>query len=389
MTIRRNISFPLENLRVEEEAVDDEGNTVMKKRKLTADEIEILVMDAARLVQIDNLLDRKPSQLSGGQQQRVAIARALVKKPRVLLLDEPLSNLDARLRIQTREEIRRLQRTTGITTVFVTHDQEEAMSICDEIVVMKNGLEQQKDAPQDVYNNPVNLFVAQFLGTPPINVFDGQIRDNALFVGKDRLWDITEEMARSASRIKQVVPVLKVTAKFASEEEKSLDVIGKDVVCKIEPGHGYTEVQTNPVNIIPGHDFEYISKDLNALVPANVMDELLNGIDLSKAGQCRIKMELGKAKKVSNSVILDQDVYVAVRPEGFVVGRDGSLSAFVEQIETLGRDISIIGTHPNCVKPTFKAIVDADTPVSLGQIKLGVKKNKCFVFTKYTEERIL
>ena len=119
------------------------------------------------------------------------------------------------------------------------------------------------------------------------------------------------------------------------------------------------------------------------------MDELLNGIDLSKAGQCRIKMELGKAKKVSNSVILDQDVYVAVRPEGFVVGRDGSLSAFVEQIETLGRDISIIGTHPNCVKPTFKAIVDADTPVSLGQIKLGVKKNKCFVFTKDTEERIL
>ena len=389
MTIRRNISFPLENLRVEEEVVDDEGNTVMKKRKLTADEINILVTDAARLVQIDNLLDRKPSQLSGGQQQRVAIARALVKKPRVLLLDEPLSNLDARLRLQTREEIRRLQRTTGVTTVFVTHDQEEAMSICDEIVVMKNGLEQQKDAPQEVYNNPVNLFVAQFLGNPPINVFDGQIRDNALFIGKDKLWDITEEMARSASRIKQVVPVLNVTAQFADGQEKTLDVIGKDVICKVEPGHGYTEVETNPFHPIRGHEAEYISKELNVFVPANVMEELIKDVDLEKAGQCKLKLELGKAKKVSNSVILDQDVYVAVRPEGFSVGRDGCLSVFVEQIETLGRDISIVGTHPNCVKPTFKAIVDADTPVTPGQMKLGIKKNKCFVFTKDTEERIL
>ena len=111
--------------------------------------------------------------------------------------------------------------------------------------------------------------------------------------------------------------------------------------------------------------------------------------NLEKADQCKLKLELNKDKKVSNSVILDQDVYVAVRPEGFSVGRDGCLSVFVEQIETLGRDISIVGTHPNCVKPTFKAIVDADTPVTPGQMKLGIKKNKCFVFTKDTEERIL
>ena len=112
------------------------------------------------MVQIDEYLDRKPSELSGGQQQRVAIARALVKKPRVLLLDEPLSNLDARLRLKTREEIRRIQRDVGITTVFVTHDQDEAMSICDEIVVMKDGVAQQIGAPQDIYRDPANLFVA-------------------------------------------------------------------------------------------------------------------------------------------------------------------------------------------------------------------------------------
>ena len=134
-------------------------------------------------------MDRKPSEMSGGQQQRVAIARALVKMPRVLLLDEPLSNLDARLRLQTREEIRRIQRETGITTIFVTHDQEEAMSISDEIVVMKLGVVQQIGAPQDVYDNPANLFVAKFLGTPPINVFEGKVQGGKLYLGEDCVLD--------------------------------------------------------------------------------------------------------------------------------------------------------------------------------------------------------
>ena len=119
----------------------------------------------AKLVQLDHLMDRKPKALSGGQQQRVAIARALVKKPEVLLLDEPLSNLDAKLRVETREEIRRIQQEVGITTIFVTHDQEEAMSISDRIAVMEKGVVQQFEVPQKMYLNPGNLFVAQFLGT--------------------------------------------------------------------------------------------------------------------------------------------------------------------------------------------------------------------------------
>ncbi len=171
MTVRQNIIFPLENLKGED--------------RLTKEQMQERAMEAARLVQIDGFMDRRPSELSGGQQQRVAIARAMVKMPRVLLLDEPLSNLDARLRLQTREEIRRIQRETGITTVFVTHDQEEAMSISDVIVVMKEGVLQQMGRPQDVYDNPVNLFVAKFLGTPPINVFEGEVRDNTLFIGGD------------------------------------------------------------------------------------------------------------------------------------------------------------------------------------------------------------
>ncbi len=169
MTVKQNILFPLQNLKGAD--------------KLPKEEMLNRAYEAAKLVQIDELMERKPSELSGGQQQRVAIARALVKMPKVLLLDEPLSNLDARLRLQTREEIRRIQKETGITTIFVTHDQEEAMSISDMIVVMKLGVLQQIGKPQDVYDDPANLFVAKFLGTPPINVFRGQVTGGKLYIG--------------------------------------------------------------------------------------------------------------------------------------------------------------------------------------------------------------
>lgn len=176
LTVEQNIIFPLQNLK--------------GKDKLSRSEMKARALEAARLVQIESLMERKPAELSGGQQQRVAIARALVKMPRVLLLDEPLSNLDARLRLQTREEIKRIQRETGITTVFVTHDQEEALSISDLIVVMKDGVPQQAGKPQEVYDQPVNLFVARFLGTPPINVFEGEIRDGELYIGNDRVMSV-------------------------------------------------------------------------------------------------------------------------------------------------------------------------------------------------------
>ena len=157
----------------------------LKLRKTPKDEINRRVTEAAKILDIEHLLDRKPKALSGGQRQRVALGRAIVREPKVFLMDEPLSNLDARLRLQTREEIRKIQRATKITTVFVTHDQEEAMSISDMIVVMKDGVVQQIGKPQNVYDSPVNLFVAKFLGTPPINVFEGQIRGGSLYIGEN------------------------------------------------------------------------------------------------------------------------------------------------------------------------------------------------------------
>ncbi len=214
LTVKQNILFPLQNLKGDQ--------------KLSKEEALKRAREAADLVQIGDLMDRKPSELSGGQQQRVAIARALVKAPRVLLLDEPLSNLDARLRLQTREEIKRIQRETGVTTVFVTHDQEEAMSISDIIVVMKEGVVQQVGEPQKVYDDPDNLFVAKFLGTPPINVFDGSVSGGSLYIGSEKVLDdvnVPDRPVVVGLRPEGFVP--DENGRF-SGKLKSVEVMGRD-----------------------------------------------------------------------------------------------------------------------------------------------------------------
>ena len=225
LNVRRNIMFPLENLK--------------GKARLSRAEMNARVEEAARLVQIEELLERKPAELSGGQQQRVAIARALVKRPRVLLLDEPLSNLDARLRLQTREEIRRIQRETGVTTVFVTHDQEEAMSISDMIVVMREGALQQTGRPQQVYDDPDNLFVAKFLGTPPINVFDGRVSNGRVYIGDEAVLDapsVGDRAVYVAVRPEGFVP--KRDGKLTCEL-RAVEVMGRDV--SVVAGHEASE----------------------------------------------------------------------------------------------------------------------------------------------------
>jgi len=260
MTVEQNIMFPLTNIRIEKK--------IAKERAL----------DAARIVQIEDLMARKPSELSGGQQQRVAIARALVKMPNVLLLDEPLSNLDARLRLQTREEIKRIQRETGITTVFVTHDQEEAMSICDIMVVMKAGVVQQVGEPQHIYDDPANLFVANFLGTPPINIFKGRIEKGNVYIG----------------------------------------------------------------------------------------DEVVQ----------KTKLE-------------DKEIYVGIRPEGFIYDPKGCLTLDLDHVEVMGRDKSVVAKHKSSTKETVRCIIDSDVKLSdERKLKFNIKPNKIFLFDGVTEVRL-
>ncbi|MFJ5369362.1 ABC transporter ATP-binding protein, partial [Bosea sp. CER48] len=167
MTVRRNVAFGLE------------------ERGVKRAEVERRVEVALGLVGLAHLADRRPSQLSGGQQQRVAVARTVAVEPKVLLLDEPLSNLDAKMRVQVRRELRDMQQRLGLTTIFVTHDQEEANTICDRIAVMNNGVVQQVGTPMELYERPANLFVAGFLGTA--NILAGQVQGS----GSARWFEIT------------------------------------------------------------------------------------------------------------------------------------------------------------------------------------------------------
>jgi multiple sugar transport system ATP-binding protein len=266
MTVRQNIIFPLTNLKGAD--------------KLTKEQMNERAERVARIVQIEELMERKPGQMSGGQQQRVAIARALVKTPRVLLLDEPLSNLDARLRLQTREEIRKIQKDTGVTTIFVTHDQEEAMSISDLIVVMEKGVMQQIGAPQEVYSDPVNLFVAKFLGTPAINVFKGNVAGEQLYIGGE--------------------PVLEVKG------------------------------------------------------------------------------------------ARDGDVFVGIRPEGFIPDRNGPFKSKLTGIEVMGRDITVVSEHPEAENPVVRSIISAESRIDTSSetVSFRLRPYKVFLFDAETKERI-
>ena len=164
MTVLENIMFPL----------------TVGEKKISKEEAKKVAEEYMQLTNIEELAEKKPGTLSGGQQQRVAITRALVQKPEVLLLDEPLSNLDARLRLKIREEIRRLVKEVGITTIFVTHDQEEALSISDKIILLNEGVIQQHDDPQNLYLEPNNLFVAKFIGNPIINISEVEVKDGVI-----------------------------------------------------------------------------------------------------------------------------------------------------------------------------------------------------------------
>ena len=177
----------------------------LKLRKVPKDEIDKKVREAAKILDIEHLLERRPKALSGGQRQRVALGRAIVRNPKVFLMDEPLSNLDAKLRVQMRTEIAKLHHKLQTTFIYVTHDQTEAMTMGTRIVVMKDGVIQQVDTPQNIYNYPSNIFVASFIGSPQMNFFDGQVKfegDKAYAVFEDQKIELTAEHAKVAKEQK-------------------------------------------------------------------------------------------------------------------------------------------------------------------------------------------
>ncbi|MBG9988969.1 ABC transporter ATP-binding protein [Aerococcaceae bacterium DSM 111176] len=210
MTVRENIMFPLKMAKMNKRA-----------RIERAEEM-------AMLTRIQDQLDKYPRQLSGGQQQRVAISRALAKEPKILLMDEPLSNLDARLRIEMREEIRRIQQETKITTVFVTHDQEEALSIADNVMVLNDGHIQQMTDPVSLYRQPANLFVANFIGTPVINKFTRQSQS------LNQQHDLMKEEWHTLGIRPEYIQHSNEADHLIQAEVKRVDIVGKDQTVHLE-----------------------------------------------------------------------------------------------------------------------------------------------------------
>ena len=278
------------------EEKDPERYAQLTKKRLTKEEKDEIAHKMARLVDIEPYLERKPKELSGGQQQRVAIARALAKSPRVLLLDEPLSNLDARLRLQTREEIRRIQKETGITTIFVTHDQEEAMSISDVIVVMNFGVINQIDEPQKVYDEPANLFVAKFLGSPAINIFDGEIVGGKLYVAGEVFDD--------------------------------------------------DKVYANEYHGVIHHEYQFVKGTRMTLQEYQTdlaeHPEKLEGLD-KKEVKALENPEIELVQEDEEVVKKDRQVKIGVRPEAFKYNPKGKLPIDVQFVQHVGRDVSVIG----------------------------------------------
>ena len=247
MTVLDNVMFPL----------------TVGKNKLPKEEAKKIALNYMRITSIEELAEKKPGEMSGGQQQRVAIARALVQKPRVLLLDEPLSNLDARLRLRIREEIRRLVKEIGITTIFVTHDQEEALSISDKIVLMDEGVVQQHDIPQNLYLEPENLFVAKFMGNPIINLFDMK-RVNDLLVSEEfsiKLGDLDKNKFKS-ELVEGQEYVVGIRPEYFELSEnamikttvESIELIGKDCIVNLDLNGKHTKAITEISNHVLAND---------------------------------------------------------------------------------------------------------------------------------------
>ena len=285
-----------EKLKIE----DPEAAKLKARTRLSKQDKDAIALEMANIVDIAPYLDRKPKELSGGQQQRVAIARALAKKPRVLLLDEPLSNLDARLRLQTREEIKRIQRETGITTVFVTHDQEEAMSISDTIVVMKLGVIQQIDEPQKVYEEPANLFVAKFLGSPAINVFDGEIKGGKLYLNgklfdddacykKAHIYSVDEEVEETLETGEVVTKTRKVEKR---DEDRKVKIAVRPEAFIHDEKSGLISVDVRQIENI-GRDINVVGvisgqpeNHVKIIIPSELRNKIL-GKDVLKFSQKR------------------------------------------------------------------------------------------------------
>jgi len=373
-TVRQNIKFPLENVRP----------------KLSDVEMESIVQEMADIVGIGELLDRKPKELSGGQQQRVAIARALSKRPQVLLLDEPLSNLDARLRLQTREEIKRIQRNTGVTTIFVTHDQEEAMSISDFIVVMRKGVVHQIDEPQTVYEEPADLFVAKFLGSPAINIFEGELTGSVIAINGTQFDKGLRKAKGEFNLLDERIYDIAVAGGFKESKKVYFADLGEEhesaeqpVVEAIEDKKfdlkamfsGFKGKFAKKEKLIADHEVVLKEKPEKLTIRYIYESIVYHGYrqDLSEFEQA-----VGKLLVAAGT---NRPVKIAVRPEAFTLDKNENpaIEIQVKFIEHIGRDISIVGSVVG-QKSSIRVIIPAEQRHKVKENIVTVYPKRYYIF---------
>ena len=360
---------------------DLNGNEIYIKAKLTEQEIRNKVFEAATILDLGPYLDRLPKELSGGQMQRVALGRAIVRNAKVFLMDEPLSNLDAKLRVMMRSEIVRIHEQIGATTIYVTHDQTEAMTMATKIVVMSKGWVQQVGTPKEVYSKPNNLFVAKFIGSPAMNIFDGTYNDGTITLGDGFKVDFGEKL---------ILAHKKFYTKKIEETERLLSLLDTDIEGEV--------TRTELAKIFSAKSYaknEKEAKDIDVLTYSKkkkkkiFAKKAVKGFDLEET-RSNLNEMLAKYKEAFTS---SHTIKLGIRPENIHVAstykeKDKSASFVIEPnvVELLGGEYLLHSTY-NGIEMIAKVPATLEVKAH-EQIKLVMSKNLIHIFDEISGERI-
>ena len=391
-SIKEQYSNKLENrketLKAKGKIVNDEfvytdinGNEIYIKAKLTEQEIRNKVFEAATILDLGPYLDRLPKELSGGQMQRVALVRAIVRNAKVFLMDEPLSNLDAKLRVMMRSEIVRIHEQIGATTIYVTHDQTEAMTMATKIVVMSKGWVQQVGTPKEVYSKPNNLFVAKFIGSPAMNIFDGTYNDGTITLDDGFKVDFGEKL---------ILAHKKFYTKKIEETERLLSLLDTDIEGEV--------TRTELAKIFSAKSYaknEKEAKDIDVLTYSKkkkkkiFAKKAVKGFDLEET-RSNLNEMLAKYKEAFTS---SHTIKLGIRPENIHVAstykeKDKSASFVIEPnvVELLGGEYLLHSTY-NGIEMIAKVPATLEVKAH-EQIKLVMSKNLIHIFDEISGERI-
>ena len=391
-SIKEQYSNKLENrketLKAKGKFVNDEfvytdlnGNEIYIKAKLTEQEIRNKVFEAATILDLGPYLDRLPKELSGGQMQRVALGRAIVRNAKVFLMDEPLSNLDAKLRVMMRSEIVRIHEQIGATTIYVTHDQTEAMTMATKIVVMSKGWVQQVGTPKEVYSKPNNLFVAKFIGSPAMNIFDGTYNDGTITLDDGFKVDFGEKL---------ILAHKKFYTKKIEETERLLSLLDTDIEGEV--------TRTELAKIFSAKSYaknEKEAKDIDVLTYSKkkkkkiFAKKAVKGFDLEET-RTNLNEMLAKYKEAFTS---SHTIKLGIRPENIHVAstykeKDKSASFVIEPnvVELLGGEYLLHSTY-NGIEMIAKVPATLEVKAH-EQIKLVMSKNLIHIFDEISGERI-